>query len=66
MSKSLGNFVTIRDLLSEFNGEVIRYALIQHIMVLNFHKTLLDKKSLSRLYRAVEGFSVDGEADALK
>lgn len=28
MSKSLGNFVTIRDLLSEFNGEVIRYALI--------------------------------------
>ena len=67
MSKSLGNFVTIRDLLSEFNGEVIRYALIQahYRAPLNFSQNSLveAKKSLSRLYRAVEGFSIDGEAD---
>lgn len=68
MSKSLGNFVTIRDLLSEFNGEVIRYALIQahYRAPLNFSQNSLveAKKSLSRLYRAVEGYSVDGEADS--
>ena len=67
MSKSLGNFVTIRDLLSEFNGEVIRYALIQahYRAPLNFSQNSLveAKKSLSRLYRAVEGFSIDGDAD---
>lgn len=29
MSKSLGNFLTIRDLLAEYDGEVIRFALMQ-------------------------------------
>lgn len=67
MSKSLGNFVSINDLLIDFAGETIRYALMQahYRAPLNFSKKSLieAKKSLARLYRATEGYEVDGEID---
>ena len=67
MSKSLGNFTTINELLFQFNGEAIRYALLQahYRAPLSFSKKSLEeaKKSLSRLYRAVDGFEVNGNPD---
>ncbi|MDC0092976.1 cysteine--tRNA ligase [Alphaproteobacteria bacterium] len=67
MSKSLGNFTTINKLLLNFDGESIRYALLQghYRAPLSFsNKTLVEaKKSLSRLYRAVDGIKVDGDPD---
>ncbi len=67
MSKSLGNFATINNLLLNFRGEAIRYALIQahYRAPLSFKQKSLDKatKSLSRLYRAIEGFEVNDGQD---
>ena len=67
MSKSLGNFTTINDLLLNSDGESIRYSLLQahYRAPLSFGKKTINEanKSLSRLYRAVDGFKVDGEAD---
>jgi cysteinyl-tRNA synthetase len=54
MSKSLGNFRTVRELLEKYRGEVIRYALLsaQYRSELDFSKELLDqsKASLDTLY----------------
>ena len=67
MSKSLGNFTTIKNLLANYDGESIRYALLQahYRAPLSFSVNTVSeaKKSLSRLYRAVDGFEVNGEAD---
>ena len=67
MSKSLGNFTTINKLLLDFDGESIRYALLQghYRAPLSFSgKTLTEaKKSLSRLYRSVDGFEINGDPD---
>ena len=67
MSKSLGNFATINNLLLNFRGEAIRYALMQaqYRAPLSFSKKSLEEatKSLSRLYRAVEGFEVNDGQD---
>ena len=67
MSKSLKNFVTISDLLEKFNGEIIRYFLLQthYRAPLNYRYEYLNesKTSLSRLYRAVEGLEVNGIPD---
>ncbi|MDG1982834.1 MAG: cysteine--tRNA ligase, partial [Alphaproteobacteria bacterium] len=67
MSKSLGNFTTINKLLLDFDGESIRYALLQghYRAPLSFsNKTLTEaKKSLSRLYRSVDGFEINGDPD---
>jgi cysteinyl-tRNA synthetase len=67
MSKSLGNFTTINKLLLDFDGETIRYALLQghYRAPLSFNnKTLTEaKKSLSRLYRSVDGFEINGDPD---
>ena len=67
MSKSLGNFATINNLLLNFRGEAIRYALMQaqYRAPLSFSHKSLDEatKSLSRLYRAVEGLEVSDEQD---
>ena len=67
MSKSLGNFTTINNLLANYDGESIRYALLQahYRAPLSFSVNTVSeaKKSLSRLYRAVDGFEVNGEAD---
>lgn len=57
MSKSLGNFRTVRELLKLYKGEVIRYALLsaQYRSELDFSKDLLEqsKHSLDHLYIAL-------------
>ncbi|MGE4220410.1 MAG: cysteine--tRNA ligase, partial [Alphaproteobacteria bacterium] len=65
MSKSLGNFYTVHDLLAEFSGEAIRLALLQthYRQPLDFTKDKLReaKGRLDRLYRALE--RVEGAAE---
>lgn len=57
MSKSLGNFRTVRDLLTLYKGEVLRFALLsaQYRSELDFSKELLTqaKSSLDSLYTAL-------------
>ncbi|HVL00219.1 MAG TPA: cysteine--tRNA ligase [Dongiaceae bacterium] len=57
MSKSLGNFRTVRDLLQSWPGEVIRYSLLtaHYRKPLDFSGDLLSsaKSSLDRLYGAL-------------
>ncbi len=57
MSKSLGNFRTVRDLLQHYPGEVIRFALLSahYRSELDFSTALLDqsKASLDSLYGAL-------------
>lgn len=60
MSKSLGNFYTVRDLLDEFPGEALRLSLIKthYKKPLDFTKVRLgeSKRELDSLYRLLEGF----------
>ncbi len=57
MSKSLGNFRLVRDLLEKYPGEVLRYALLasHYRSPLNFSAELLQqaKSSLDGLYQAL-------------
>lgn len=57
MSKSLGNIVSIRDLLAEHSGEVLRYALLlgQYRQSLTWDDRLIEqaKASLDSLYQAL-------------
>ncbi len=57
MSKSLGNFFTIREILETTEAETLRLALLQahYRSVLNFSKTSLKeaKQVLDRFYRAI-------------
>ncbi len=59
MSKSLGNFFTVRDLLGEFPGEAIRLALLaaHYRQPLDFTKdgAAQAKQTLDRWYRAAGG-----------
>ncbi|TVZ39141.1 cysteinyl-tRNA synthetase [Alteromonadaceae bacterium 2753L.S.0a.02] len=61
MSKSLGNFKTVRELLQSYPGEVIRFALLsaQYRSELDFSKELLEqsKASLDSLYGALRKVS---------
>ncbi|CAA0118501.1 Cysteine--tRNA ligase [Halioglobus japonicus] len=68
MSKSLGNFRTVRDLLKSYRGEVLRFALLsaQYRSPLNFSVELLDQAqaTLDSLYstlRDVADVDVDME-----
>jgi cysteinyl-tRNA synthetase len=68
MSKSLGNFYTVQDLLKEWPGEVIRYALLaaHYRAPLDYSKQGLSeaRSALDRLYQALRGGeAVDGAAD---
>ncbi len=62
MSKSLGNFFTIRDLLKGNDPEVLRFLLIrtQYRSIMNYAPELLQesKTALGRLYTALRGISV--------
>ncbi|MGY0399857.1 MAG: cysteine--tRNA ligase, partial [Ostreibacterium sp.] len=62
MSKSLGNFFIIRDVLEKFNGEVIRFFLIgsHYRSPLNYSEVNLQeaKSGLERLYTALRGIKV--------
>ncbi|KXG74808.1 cysteine--tRNA ligase [Thermotalea metallivorans] len=56
MSKSKGNFFTVRDILKEFDGEVIRFFLLSahYRNPINFSRELMEQSqsALDRLYNA--------------
>ncbi|WP_286746988.1 cysteine--tRNA ligase [Aquabacterium sp. UBA2148] len=59
MSKSLGNFFTIRDVLKHFDGEALRFFMLrtQYRSPFNFSDAGIDdaRNGLRRLYTALEG-----------
>jgi cysteinyl-tRNA synthetase len=59
MSKSLGNFFLIRDILGRFDAEVVRFFILRahYRSPLNYSDTHLEdaKQALSRLYTALKG-----------
>lgn len=63
MSKSLGNFFTIRDVLAEHDPEVVRYLLVasHYRSAINYSADSLveSRKSLTRFYTALDG--VEGQ-----
>lgn len=65
MSKSLGNFFTIRDLLEKYDGETLRFFLMsaQYRGQLNYSEENLEQSraALSRLYTSLRGLE---EAEA--
>ncbi|WP_053955622.1 cysteine--tRNA ligase [Inediibacterium massiliense] len=56
MSKSKGNFFTVRDIIKDFDGEVVRFFLLsaQYRNPINFSRELMEqgKSGLERLYHA--------------
>jgi len=66
MSKSLGNFFTIRDVLKHYDGETIRFFVLRthYRSPFNYSDAGLDdaRNGLRRLYTALDG--VDGGSDA--
>lgn len=58
MSKSLGNFFTVRDVASEFEYEVIRFFMLSahYRSPINFSKELMEssKSALDRIYNCME------------
>src|SRR6218665_4058863 len=62
MSKSLGNFFTIRDVLKRYDGETIRFFMLRthYRSPFNFSDANLDdaRNSLRRLYTALDGIEV--------
>ena len=67
MSKSLGNFSTIRDILKVFDPEVVRFFLVRahYRSALNYSNAHLAdaKAALTRLYVALSGCGAAGEVD---
>lgn len=69
MSKSLGNFFTIRDVLEVHNPEVVRYLLLasHYRSPINYAPDSLDeaRRSLERFYTALEGITpAQGEVES--
>lgn len=66
MSKSLGNFFTVRDVLQKYDGEVIRFFMLQshYRGPLNYSDAGLDeaKKALTRLYTALQNHDASNVA----
>ena len=67
MSKSLGNFFTIRDVLKKYPAEVIRYLLVssQYRSPINYSDQGLDQavSALGRLYTAIRDHDVSSAKD---
>ncbi|MED5619017.1 cysteine--tRNA ligase [Ideonella sp. BN130291] len=68
MSKSLGNFFTIRDVLQRYDGETLRFFMLRthYRSPFNFSDVNLDdaRNALRRLYTALDGIEVPaGEVD---
>jgi cysteinyl-tRNA synthetase len=68
MSKSLGNFLTIRAALAKYDAEVLRFFLVRshYRSQIAFTESLIDdaKAGLTRLYTALRGLDVpDAEID---
>lgn len=68
MSKSLGNFFTIRDVLAEHDPEVVRYLLVasHYRSAINYSADSLveARKSLTRFYTALDGVEGQESQDA--
>ncbi|MFG5408532.1 cysteine--tRNA ligase [Piscinibacter sakaiensis] len=68
MSKSLGNFFTIRDVLQRYDGETLRFFMLRthYRSPLNFSDANLDdaRSGLRRLYTALASVDVDADAAA--
>jgi cysteinyl-tRNA synthetase len=66
MSKSLGNFFTIRDVLKKYDAEVVRFFILRahYRSPLNYSDAHLDdaKGALTRLYTALSGVELDAGA----
>lgn len=63
MSKSLGNFFTIRDVLAKYDAEVVRFFILRahYRSPLNYSDAHLDdaRQALTRLYTAIKTCSLD-------
>jgi len=68
MSKSLGNFFTIRDVLKEHAPEAVRFFLLsgQYRTALNYSKENLEqaRAALARLYTALRGLELPASAES--
>ena len=66
MSKSLGNFFTIRDVLKHFDGETLRFFMLRthYRSPFNFADSHLEdaRSALRRLYTALDAAATDGVA----
>jgi cysteinyl-tRNA synthetase len=66
MSKSLGNFFTVREILAKYDAEVVRFfiARAHYRSPLNYSDQHLDdaKHALTRLYTALKGWNVEAGA----
>ncbi len=66
MSKSLGNFFTIRDVLKHYDAEVLRFLLLRthYRSPLNYSDAHLDdaRGALTRLYTALKNAPAEGQA----
>jgi cysteinyl-tRNA synthetase len=67
MSKSLGNFFTVREVLQRFDPEVVRFFILRahYRSPLNYSDMHLEdaKQSLTRLYTALKGSSISSPVD---
>lgn len=67
MSKSLGNFFTIRDVLKKYDAEVVRFFILRahYRSPLNYSDKHLDdaKQALVRLYTALRGAEIVAKVD---
>jgi len=66
MSKSLGNFFTVREVLQRYDAEVVRFfiARAHYRSPLNYSDHHLDdaRQALTRLYTALKAFDVDSSS----
>ena len=69
MSKSLGNFFTIREVLQKFDGETLRFFMLRthYRSPFNFSDPLLDdaRSALRRLYTALDGVNLQADNPAV-
>ena len=70
MSKSLGNFFTVREVLANYRAEDIRYFILasHYRSQLNYSDQMLDAAgaALTRLYTALRGIEITEEGDESK
>ncbi|MDB5746549.1 MAG: cysteine--tRNA ligase, partial [Massilia sp.] len=69
MSKSLGNFFTIRDVLKKYDAEVVRFFILRahYRSPLNYSDVHIDdaKAALTRLYTALAGLDLGADTPAV-
>ena len=67
MSKSLGNFFTVREVLARYDPEVVRFFILRahYRSPLNYSDQHLDdaRQALTRLYTALKGFDLSSSVD---